>query len=133
SRLEVYLTVWPRDPEAHRLAARAARLTGDLPGCEAHLEEAIRLHGGATEAVQLEYLLLRVQTGRVDEVAPALFDSVDKRHPETPVILETLSRAYMDRLRYQAAFACLSRWIEDNPPTPKPFHWRGCVWERLEN
>ena len=39
----------------------------------------------------------------------------------------------MDRLRYQAAYACLSRWIEDGPDTPKPYQWRGWVLERLEN
>src|SRR5262245_17650273 len=30
SHLKVCLFVWPRDPEAHRLAARAARLSGDV-------------------------------------------------------------------------------------------------------
>jgi hypothetical protein len=61
------------------------------------------LHGGATEAVQFEFLLLRVQTGEVDEVAPTLIDSVEKGHAESPLILETLSRAYILRLRYKAA------------------------------
>ncbi len=133
ARLEICLTVWPNDPEVRLLAARAARLTGDLRGAEAHLNRCLKLSGGATEPVQLEFLLLRVQSGELEQVAGALVDSVEKGHPESPLILETLSRAYMHRLRHRSALACLSRWIEVQPDNPKPYHWRGWVLERLNN
>src|SRR5262249_53076645 len=44
SRLAVCLFVWPGDPEVHLLAARAARITGDLPAAEAHLKQCLKLH-----------------------------------------------------------------------------------------
>lgn len=131
SRLAVCLYVWPRDPEVHLLAARAARLSGDLPAAEAHLNLCLKLHGGATEAVQLEFLLLRVQTGEVDQVSPALIDLVEQGHPESPIILETLARAYMHHLRYKPAYACLSRWTEIRPGAVKAYQLRGWVLERL--
>src|SRR5262249_42097663 len=43
------------------------------------------------------------------------------------------ARAYMHRLRYQPANACLSRWIEEAPDSAKPYYWRAWVLERMNN
>jgi tetratricopeptide (TPR) repeat protein len=131
SRLEVCLLVWPRDPEVHRLAARAARIAGDVQAAETHLNRCLKLHGGATQAVQIEFLLLRAQLGEVDEVASTLLDSVEKGHPDSPLILETMAGAYIVRLRYRPAHACLSRWIELQPNIARPYQLRGWVLERM--
>jgi tetratricopeptide (TPR) repeat protein len=132
-RLNFCLTAWPRSPEVRVLAARAARLTGDLDAAEAHLNRCLKMQGGATDVVQIEFLLIRVQSGEVDDVARPLFDAVEKGHPETAVILETMARAYIIRLRYKPAYACLSRWIELRPNDAKAYQWRGWVLERLNN
>jgi tetratricopeptide (TPR) repeat protein len=132
-RLRLCLRVWPRSTEVHLLAARAARLTGDLAAAEAHLNRCLELQDGATELVQLEFLLIRVQGGEVDELAPALIDAVQKGHPESPAILETMTGAYLTRLRYKPAHACLSKWIEIEPHTAKPYLLRGWTLERLNN
>ena len=131
-RLAVCLRVWPRSPEVLLLAARAERLSGDLPAAEARLNRCLELQG-PTDAVRLEFLLMRVQSGEVDELTPVLIDSVEKGHPESPVILETLARAYILQLRYKPAFGCLSRWSEVEPENARPHHWRGWVLERLNN
>jgi tetratricopeptide (TPR) repeat protein len=131
SRLAVCLWVWPRNLEVHLLAARAARLSGDMLAAEAHLNRCLKLHHGATEAVQLEFLLLRVQTGELDQVAPTLIDCVENQHPESALILETLAHAYLRLLRYNAAYACLSRWLELCPEAVKAYQARGWVLERL--
>src|SRR5262245_11978057 len=60
TRLKLCLFLWPRSVEVHHLAARAARLVGDFEAAEAHLNRCLKLHGGATTAVQIEFLLLRV-------------------------------------------------------------------------
>jgi tetratricopeptide (TPR) repeat protein len=132
-RLDVCLFVWPRSTEVHLLAARAARLSGDFNGADRHLKQCMRLANGATEATQLEYLLMRAQTGEEDEVAPALFARVENKHPESLFFLETLAGAYMRHLRFGPAYFCLSRWIKEAPDTAKPYHWRGWVLERLNN
>jgi tetratricopeptide (TPR) repeat protein len=131
ARLALPLLVWRRDPAVHLLAARAARLSGDLPAAEAELKQCLRLSGGATADVQLEFLLLRVQTGEVDQVAPPLLEAANNGHPEAPLILSTLAVAYMNNLRYRPAFACLSRWIELRPDAAKAYQYRGWVLERM--
>jgi tetratricopeptide (TPR) repeat protein len=130
-RLALPLAVWRWDPEVQVLAGRAARMSGDLPAAEAHLKRSLRLAGGATEAAQLEFLLLRVQTGEIDRVAPPLLEAADRGHPDAPLILSTLSVAYMNNLRYGRALACLSRWIELRPDAAKAYQFRGWVLERL--
>lgn len=131
--LKVCLFLWPRSEAVHLLAARAARWDGDFPGAEAQLNKCKSISHEASDAVQLEFLLLRVQTGQVDEVAPALINLVEQKRPESATILETLAQAYMHRMSYREAYACLTRWIEDDPKAFKPLHWRGWVLERLDN
>jgi tetratricopeptide (TPR) repeat protein len=133
ARIQWCLTFWPRSADVHLLAARAARLTGDYPAAETHLKTCTRLNRGATEASQLEYLLMRAQTGEEDEVAAALFNYVDHEYHESPLILQTLARAYMHRLRYGPAYACINRWAKLQPDSAKPYHWKGWVLERLNN
>lgn len=132
-RLDRCLQLWPWSSELHRLAGRAARMDGDLPAAEAHLNRALKLHGEATEALQIEFLLLRAQGGDLDEVVPVLSETVERGHPDSPMILETVARAYMVQLRYRPAYICLSRWIELRPDTARAYQWRGWVAERLDN
>jgi tetratricopeptide (TPR) repeat protein len=132
-RLTWCLRLWPRSPEVHLRAARAALLSGDADDAEAHLNRCLRLQNGATEPVQLHFLLLRVLGGDTDEVAEELIADVDQRHPESLLILQMLARSYMHSYRYREAYACLSRWIEEQPDAAKPYHWRAWVQERLNN
>jgi tetratricopeptide (TPR) repeat protein len=132
-RLRVCLFVWPRSVDVHLLAARADRLGGDFEGAEAHLNTGLKLQDGGTDAIQLEFLLMRVQAGEVDEVAPALLNCVADNNPESPLILETLSQAYMRNFRYRPALRCLSLWSEKFPDAGEPLHWRGWVRERLND
>lgn len=127
------LRVWPWGADLHRLAGRAARADGDLPAAEGHLSRALELTGGATGAIQLEFLLLRAQSGELDAVAPVLEDTVARGHPDAALILETMARAYIVQLRYRPAYVCLSRWIEMRPEVARAYQWRGWVTERLNN
>jgi tetratricopeptide (TPR) repeat protein len=133
SKLEFCLLVWPRSVQVHILAARAARLRGDFREAEANLNRCLKLEHGATEPVQVELLLMRVQRGEEDDVALELLQRVDDGSPEAPLILETLSRAYIFYLRYGQAFMCLSRWMEVEPDSAEPLRWRGWVLERLND
>ncbi|MFO0845792.1 MAG: tetratricopeptide repeat protein [Gemmataceae bacterium] len=126
------LAVWRWDPDVSVLAARAARMSGDLEAAKGYLQRSMRLAGGATGRVQLEFLLLRVQTGELDQVAPTLIEAADKGHPDGPLILSSLAVAYMNNLRYRPAFACISRWIELEPGSAKAYQYRGWVLERMD-
>lgn len=120
---------WPRDPVVVRLAARVARCRGDLPGAESRLNRCLELEGGATADTQLEFLLLRAQTGEVDEVSPALQKLVLENHPDGELILETVARAFMQKVRYAPAQEVLAMWVERYPNSAKPEFWQGWVAE----
>jgi tetratricopeptide (TPR) repeat protein len=131
--LDICLLVWPRSIPVHVLAARTARLRGDFAQADAHLNRCLKLGHGATESVQVEFLLMRVQRGEEDEVVEDLMRRVDDGSPETALILETLARAYMFYLRYGEAYVCLGRWIDLEPDSAEAVRWRGWVQERLSD
>jgi tetratricopeptide (TPR) repeat protein len=131
--LAVCLWVWPRSVSVHLLAARVARLRGDFGEAEGHLNQCLKLQNGATEDIQLEFLLMRVQGGDVDQVAGQLMLYVEEKHPRTSQILETVFRAYAYNHRYGPAYAAANRWIEAVPDSAQPLFWRGWVLERLND
>lgn len=131
--LKICLYLWPRSVPVHLLAARAARSAGDLETAEAHLNQCLRLEPTEKADVQLEFLLMRVQTGEEDVVARDLMAYVDNKHPDSSLILETLTRAYLDKLRYGPALATLDRWVNEAPDTAAPYQWRGWVLERMDD
>jgi tetratricopeptide (TPR) repeat protein len=130
--LGICLRLWPDSPEVHQLAARAARQSGDFVTAESHLNTCLRLENGASENTQLEFLLMRGQSGEIDEVAPLLMDYVERQHPDTKLILETIALVYIYHLRYGPAFYYLKRWIEHAPESAKAHHYRGWVLERMD-
>lgn len=131
--LNFCLLVWPRSVPVHLLAARAARLRGEFKEAESLLNRCLKLNEGASEAIQLEFLLLRAQGGEIDRVVDELFLYVNTGSPESPLILETLALIYMQNRRYGQAFTSLTRWHEIAPDSPEPFRWRGWVLERMSD
>jgi tetratricopeptide (TPR) repeat protein len=139
-RLQFCLSTWPHwlpPPwnlaDVHRTAARCCRLSGKITAAEAHLNKCIKLEKHASEATQLEFLLLRVQSGEEEEAIDALMTLVEARHAESQLILETIARSYMHRFRFGPAYACLNFWIDIAPDQAKPYRWRGWVMERMNN
>lgn len=125
------LYFWPSDLKVHLMAARAYRLSGDFENAEKHLNQCLKIQRGASDEVQLEFLLMRIQHGEVDEVAPILMALVDDKHPESGLILETCAGAYMYNHRYRPALKCLDRWIQEVPDAARAYQWRGWVYEQL--
>ncbi len=131
-RLAVCRAVWPGDSDVLLLSAKTSRKTGDFLAAEEYLNRYLAVRTGSRDDGQLEFLLLRVDTGDEEAVNP-LFVVVDQGHPDSPAILETISMSYMKRLRYQAASASLSKWIELYPDQALPYDWRGWVYERTSS
>ena len=115
----------------HLLCARAARLKGDFGDAETLLNHCLELGTESREDIQIEFLLIRVQTGEADSVEQDLMAFVENNHPESEMILDTLAEAYLTNHRYRAGVYYLDRWIEKFPQTPRPYFWRGWVAERL--
>ena len=125
--------LWKNDYDYRLLAAKAARLSGDLPAAEEHLTRCRQIRGEATTAVQIEHLLVRVQRGDGEEAAAPLFALVEKDHPQTAYILYTMSGVYYAQMRFQFALASLNKWAEVDPANPAIYPLRGLVLERLDN
>ena len=131
-QLRLYLTLWPDNPDVHRLAARVARMSGDFPLAEERLNNCLRMENGATEPTQIEFLLMRAQSGELDQVAQLLLVFADRGHPDGPMILETMSLTYMHNLQFGPATGTLGRWIELDPRNARAYHYRGWVLERMD-
>src|SRR5262249_19206799 len=58
---------------------------------------------------------------------------IENKHPDTPLILETLARAHMYHLRYGPAIFFLDLWIQEEPEKSKPYQWRAWVLERVRS
>ncbi len=121
--------IWPNDPSLLLLSAKTSRQTGDTGAAEVYLDRYFRSDPVSREEAQIEFLLLRVQTGD-DEAVEPLFNIVEQKHPDSSTILESISLTYMRRLRYEAANGSLTKWIELHPDLATPYEWRGWVYER---
>jgi len=126
------LRVWPANGDTHLLAARIARRNRNYEEAEDHLKECLRRQG-TTEAVQLEWVLLRAEQEEIDEVAPGLWLCVERGDPETRQILETLALIYLRQQRFHLARTALERWLQQEPDCVQALDWRGWVRERTDN
>jgi tetratricopeptide (TPR) repeat protein len=114
------------------LAGRIARQRGAYSEAEEHLYRCGQF-GGMSEALQLEWLLIRCQRGNVDEIAPSLLAAVDGHHSESVAILEALAAVYIRETRYLEALRCLDRWVELVPGSARALDLRGWVNNQLDH
>jgi predicted Zn-dependent protease len=132
SRLARCLAAWPESAEAHFLAGRAARRDGDVAEAERLLMASKRL-GWVPEAIDLEYALIRAQAGDLDAVEGYLQDCLARDHPDSVLILEVLSRAYLRAFQLYDALPCLDRWLEKQPNSVAALLLKGDTALRLHN
>jgi tetratricopeptide (TPR) repeat protein len=129
--LEEYLKVWPRDPDALLLAARAARRSATYDAAELFLARAEKA-GARPEDVVLERLLLRAERGEVDEVRPFCRALLDGDGPDAPLALEAVARGLLRTYRLQDALAVLDRWQQLQPDNTQALFLRGLAYDHLD-
>jgi tetratricopeptide (TPR) repeat protein len=105
------------DAHAQFLAARLDRQLGNLTRAEQRLSRCRELWQGPREELALEFVLLRVQQGDLNETETPR-DYTDRETPQAPLVLEALARGYMIRGRLVQAQANLDRWIALEPDNP---------------
>jgi tetratricopeptide (TPR) repeat protein len=150
--IQKVLKVWPREPAVHLLAARAARRRREYDRALAHLQQ-LQKYDGPQNAVELEYKLLRVQEGDLDDLSILLAYAAE--YPDaadTPVILEAciegglkgLVPAYAEGMTFQGGTAAskvsqlhraVDQWLASRPDVAdqaQGYVWRGGV-HGLEN
>jgi tetratricopeptide (TPR) repeat protein len=132
--LQVCLHTWPSNGPTHLLAARAARLSGDLERADHHLKEYERCCGRSSDdESNLERALLRAQRGEMDEVLPYCRSLIESDHPDRALILEALTIGYLSNYRVGEATLSLKVWLEREPENPRALLLRGSLNEAREN
>ncbi len=127
------LTYRPESARLHLLVARTARQAGDYATAREHLHACRALQKGTSEELQVEWYMLRAQTGEVDEVAKELAPYLIQEGPLTPLVLESLTRGYMAKYRADLAWGYLNRWLELQPTNVAALFWRATWFSQQQN
>jgi tetratricopeptide (TPR) repeat protein len=122
------LSVWLASAQVYFLDARAARRSGELTEAVHQLGKAAEL-GWDPKAIELERALLRAQAEELKPVEGYLLSCVAHNHPDTGLILEVLTPAYMRNFNMPQAVACSKRWIEVCPQSVAAWTHRGMIAE----
>lgn len=130
--LDRCLKTWPREAEAHFLAAVAARRTARTPAAKHHLEEAAR-NGWDKEAVAVEYALQASAAGApFAEVEPILRGAADAGGRDAGDARAAVVPGYLAQFRITEADAVTAQWVEADPADARGWALRADVLERLE-
>jgi tetratricopeptide (TPR) repeat protein len=124
----VCLAVWPDDARTRLLAARAARRSGLLEEARQHLDRCPP-SPETLEDRQLERILLQVQRGGLADLDKLLLEEVQLEHPQSPAILEVLTREWMRTYQLGEAQHALEVWRQLRPRDPEPLVRHGWVAE----
>jgi tetratricopeptide (TPR) repeat protein len=111
--LQECLDYWSNDPEILVMAARTARRAGKYGEAEELLKKCQQVRG-LDEEGSFEQLLLFAEC-RVDQAADVCWHHIEQCHPDTPLILEALTRGYLRQYRLKEAGMCLNRWLDSEP------------------
>ncbi len=129
THLRACLVVWPRHAEGLLMATRAARRLEAFEEAEQFLDR-YRAVRGEDDDLLLERVLLRAESGDVDQVSGLCRALVEQDHPATPLILEALAHSYMRLYRLGEAAACLKLWQDRQPDNFQAFFMEGLLHEQ---
>jgi tetratricopeptide (TPR) repeat protein len=112
--LEICLRIWPDSSEAHLLMARTCRRMNDLARADDHLRRADRL-GEPSEELELEHLMLQVQSGELDPGVEILRQRIRERHYAQALMLEALVKGHIRAHFLPEAHFWASLWVKHDP------------------
>lgn len=118
--------VWRESATVALVATRAAWQDGDMEAAAAHLRDAQRRLGGATEATAFEWALANAAAGNVSDVEEYLQKRATQA-PETdgPLVWEALAMGYLRVYRILDAMACVETWLRREPDNVRALELRG--------
>jgi predicted Zn-dependent protease len=128
--LERCLRFWPDSVQAHLLASRAARQSGDLVEADRQRRICQRLLGETRDDVAFEWALLQAADGNVREVEEHLQAQADEDLPRARLVWEALCEGYIRLYRIRDALACLDHWLTLEPDNLRARELRGLAYQR---
>jgi tetratricopeptide (TPR) repeat protein len=131
-QLEVRAGRWPADAGVYFLAARTARRLTAYDKAQRYLSAYEHSRTTDKDTALLESLLQRCQTGDLEpSVEQYLRQLVANDHPESALILEAVTRGYMQQLRFHEAKECVHLCLERDPNNGQALVLLGLVCQRL--
>jgi tetratricopeptide (TPR) repeat protein len=124
--------VWFWGAETRLLRARAARMAREYDRAESYLHDCEEL-GGPPEAIVLERELRRAQQGDLTSAEKQLVGRVLRGDPDTVLILEVLTPAYLANYQFLEAQECVKRWLEREPDRVRAWTYRAQVFDLMKN
>ena len=135
--LKACAKAWPDDVATHFLLARTARRAGKLNEAEKYLFTCEHLSDQQPSALppdtKLEWALLQAERGKLADVENYLRARLRESHPDSALILETLSWKFMWSGRLKEALSYLDLWLKQQPGDHEALVRRGWVYEHLFN
>jgi tetratricopeptide (TPR) repeat protein len=136
--LQACIKYWSDDPELRFQSARAVRRAALMglftPNWEAQVAQQLReceRLDYPPEDIDLERMLLTVMRGNLGSVETRLLALVTEEHPDTSLILETLTPAYLAQFQVPRASLCASELVAREPNFAYAYYWRGAARELL--
>jgi tetratricopeptide (TPR) repeat protein len=130
AHLAVCLDVWPDSASTRFLATRTARRAGRLDEAERHLKR-FQAQNGTSRQTALEWAMLKVQRGEMDDAEGYLRATVGRDDPDAPLVLEALARGFLLTERLADLLECTDLWLQVRPGETHALFWQGLAWERL--
>ena len=106
--------IWPDDPTALLLSARASWRLHDFEQASLYLRDYQRTAGATDDYTRESFLLMAVQ-GEIDKAEKYCRRLIDHGDPATPQILEALVTGCMRQYRFSEAIAYLTQWLDLEP------------------
>jgi predicted Zn-dependent protease len=125
--LQAALSIWPRDPEALLLAARAARRSGAFEAADQFLD-LYQQSRKEDEALTLERICLRAQRGEPDSVANYCRRLIEQNDPAVPLIYEAMAQGFARNYQPHKAESVLRSWLEQEPNNPQALLLQGQIF-----
>jgi predicted Zn-dependent protease len=128
----VYLQVWPESVRGQLLATRAARRAGDDESAQRYLRACRRLQPVKSDEIDLEWALLRVTLGDLEENEAYLLARAQRQPAQAPLVWEALAEGYTRLYRVSDALRCLERWLAEEPDNVQALFLRGSLWWQVQ-
>ena len=128
-RLASCLKIWPGSVQAHLLASRAARQSGDFDEADRQLRACQELLGGSSDDVALEWALLQAANGNPREVDGFLQRRIEQDPALSPLVWEALAEGYIRVYRTFDALACVDYWLQLDPDSLRALELRGLAYQ----
>lgn len=126
------LTLWPRSPQVHLLASRAARRANDFALAEEHLDQCRQYAPpGMADDIAFEWSLQRAAMGDLSTVEGSLQARLLKRPTDAPLIWEALAEGYRRHFRMPEALRTLDTWLHFEPQNAHAYFLRGEVHRQV--